>query len=99
MVQYSGPGVIPDGYTGKIISVMECPEHGAHVNLDVIMTPNDAWESAKAMAAASTDDDAQINGGVPFMVDQLTPQQAAEFAADLIEAAKAARAVIDARSN
>lgn len=93
-MKYDGPGLIPEGYTGKAISVMKCQEHGAHVNLDVILTPNDAWESAKNMAAASTDQDAQINGGIPFMVDQMSPEQCEAFAVDLMEAARRARDVM-----
>lgn len=97
-MKYDGPGPIPEGYTGKAISVMECPEHGAHVNLDVIMTPNEAWESAKELAAASTDPDAQIAGGVPVMVDQMTPEQCEALATDLMQAAAEARRQIAAHT-
>lgn len=98
-MKYDGPGPIPEGYTGKAISVMECPEHGAHVNLDLILTPAEAWDGAVMLAGASQDPDAQIAGGVPLMIDQLTPDQCDAFARDLMEAAKAARAVIAALNN
>lgn len=94
MVQYTEGQAYPQGYTGKVISVMECATHGVHVNLDVVLTPNDAWETAKTLAAASTNEDMQLNGGVPVMVDQMTPDQCEAFAADLMEAVAAARQVI-----
>lgn len=89
---------IPDGYTGKVITVMACPGHGAHVNLDFVVTPNDAWESAKELAAASTDTSKHLAGGIPMLIDQMSPEQAEEFAADLMEAAAKARDQIAAHA-
>lgn len=97
-MKYDGPGVIPEGYTGKLISVMDCPEHGAHVNLDVVMSPLEAWETATTLASASSDPEAQINGSIPVMVDQLTPDACEAFAQDLMEAAAEARRQIAAHT-
>lgn len=87
---------IPEGYTGKAISVMACPVHGAHVNLDVLMTPREAWETATTLAAASSDPESQLGGTVPVMVDQLSPEACETFARDLLEAAEQCRQQIAA---
>lgn len=95
MPKYNGPGGIPEGYTGKAISVMECPIHGAHVNLDVLMTPLEAWETAAELAGASSDPECQVGGSIPIMVDQLTPEACETFARDLMEAAAECRRQIE----
>ena len=95
-MKYDGPGPIPEGYTGKAIYVMACGEHGAHVNLDLMMNPLEAYTIAVALAEASQDSTAHVSGAVAFPVDQLTPEQCEAFAADLMEAAAAARGEIAA---
>lgn len=97
-MKYDGPGPIPEGYTGKAISVMECPEHGAHVNLDLILSPAEAWDGAVVLASASQDPDALVAGGVPLMIDQLSPEACEAFARDLMEAAAEARRQIAAHT-
>lgn len=71
---------IPDGYTGPATSVHGCDSHGAHINFD--------WHLVPIVAAMM---------GVPTVLelDQLTPERARLWAADLIEAAEAAEGEID----
>lgn len=97
-MKYDGPGPIPEGYTGKAITVFECPEHGAHVHLDLILSPAEAHDGAVSLYAAVQDPEARISGGIPLMIDEMTPEQTEQFAADLMTAAAEARRTIAARN-
>lgn len=90
---------IPDGYTGKTISVVQCAIHGAHVHLGMLMTPVAAWDASVELAAASQDPNAMIGGSVPILVDEMTPEACETFARDLQEAAARARAAMSGGSN
>lgn len=88
-----GQSAVPEGYVGKAIAVMECPIHGAHINLDLYLAPMQRWDVATMLAGSVMDTDA------PLPIDQLTPEQAETFARDLLEAATEARQVIASAKN
>jgi hypothetical protein len=93
-MHYNGPGVYPEGYTGKLISVTGCTDHGAHVNLDVILSTEAAGEHADTLKAAVMDPEMQLHGSIPVMIDEMTPDQCEQFANDLLYAAREARDII-----
>jgi hypothetical protein len=84
----NGVPAVPEGYTGKVIAVMECPLHGAHINLDLRLPAAQRWDMATFLASTLEDGDAALP------VDQMTPEQAETFARDLLDAAHEAREMI-----
>jgi len=86
----NGRPAIPEGYTGKVISVVLCPTHGAHINLDLRYEPQDIIPMMTNLSAP----DAFL-----FPIDRMTPEKARIFAADLLAAADEAEQYITAARN
>lgn len=66
---------VPDNYTGPSFSVHACDTHGAHINFD--------WHLVPVLAS-------MMGVSQKLELDQMDPERARLWAADLIAAAEAA---------